>query len=73
MAKWLSDNSRLWLHGLAAAAISGAANAISVYVVDPVHFSDFTKLGKVALISAILGAAFYLKKSPVPTKPEEKD
>jgi len=69
----LKDNWRLWIKGLSAAAIGGAANSISVYIVDPVNFSDFSKLAKVALLSAILGAAFYLKQSPIPPDPISDD
>ncbi|MDE3178917.1 MAG: hypothetical protein KGM47_10110 [Acidobacteriota bacterium] len=62
---------QVWLKGLAAAVISSAANSVSVLLADPSHFSPgaaggFRNLGIIALISAIVGAALYLKQSPVP-------
>lgn len=62
---------KLWLKGLLAAVISSAANSISVLVADPQHFNPsaaggMRNLGIVALVSAIVGAALYLKQSPVP-------
>ncbi|MGH9358210.1 MAG: hypothetical protein ACRD4Q_00035 [Candidatus Acidiferrales bacterium] len=64
-------NLHAWLKGLMAAVISSAANSISVLVADPQHFNPgaaggFRNLGLVALVSAIVGAALYLKQSPVP-------
>ncbi|MGH9434651.1 MAG: hypothetical protein ACRD11_04755 [Terriglobia bacterium] len=62
---------KLWLKGLIAAIISSAANSISVLIADPRHFDPgvaggFRNLGIVSLVSAIVGAALYLKQSPVP-------
>ncbi|HLI35503.1 MAG TPA: hypothetical protein VKW70_10690 [Terriglobia bacterium] len=64
-------NWRIWLKGLFAAIVSSAANSISVLIADPHHFNPsvaggFKNLGVVALVSAIVGAALYLKQSPVP-------
>ena len=64
-------NWRLWLKGLIAAVISSASNSICVLIADPQHFipgtvGGFRNLGVVALVSAIVGAALYLKQSPVP-------
>jgi hypothetical protein len=64
-------NWRIWLKGLIAAVISSAANSVSVLIADPRHFNPsvaggFRNLGIVALVSAIVGAALYLKQSPVP-------
>ena len=59
----------IWLKGLVSAIIGGAANSITVMVVDPVNFNltdSAGKLGTVALVGAILAAAMYLKQSPVP-------
>jgi hypothetical protein len=58
-----------WLKGLLSAIIGGAANSVTVMIVDPMAFNLDTglhKLGTVALVSAILSAAMYLKQSPVP-------
>lgn len=59
---------RAWLHGLAAAAISGAANAVALVIVAPEAFSvdhAFTLL-KAAFACGLIAAAGYLKKSPLP-------
>lgn len=63
-----------WLKGLIAAVVGGVANTITVMVVDPAAFNldDLPKLGKVAIVSAILSAAFYLKQSPIPNAPKTK-
>ena len=58
-----------WVKGLLAAAIGGAANTITVVIVDPVNFNLVTGAGKVATVAAvgaIMSAAAYLKKSPIP-------
>lgn len=58
-----------WLKNLIAAAIGGAANAITVIIVDPVNFSLVENAGKVttvAAVGALLSVAAYLKTSPVP-------
>lgn len=62
-------NWKLWLKGLISAVIGGAANAVTVMIVDPVAFNlqaGAAKLGWVALVSAIVAAALYLKQSPLP-------
>lgn len=63
----------MWLKGLIAAAIGGAANAVTVMIVDPVAFNlqdGGKKLAMVALVSAIVSAALYLKQSPLPGEPK---
>lgn len=58
-----------WLRGLISAVIGGAANSITVMIVDPVAFNlqeGAGKLGTVALVSALLALAMYLKQSPLP-------
>jgi hypothetical protein len=62
---------RTWIKGLVAAIVSSAANTITVMIVAPETFNltsagGFRKIGSVALVSAIVGAAAYLKQSPVP-------
>lgn len=63
-------NWNIWLKGLVAAVVSTAANSVSVLIADPEHFNPgiagWRNLGLVALVSAIVGAALYLKQSPVP-------
>lgn len=66
---------RTWLRGLGAAVIGGAANAITLLIVDPVEFNFEAGLGrvwKVAITSAVLSAAFYLKQSPIPPAIEKE-
>ncbi len=63
-----SRDWRLWLHNLAAAAISGAGSAVGVMVVDPDTFNFSTglaELGKVAAVSAVIGVGLYLKTHPL--------
>lgn len=62
---------KVWLKGLVAAAVSSASNTIAVLIADPHHFNPsevggVRKLGTVVAISAVVGAALYLKQSPVP-------
>ena len=64
------NNWKVWLHGLAAAAIGGAASAGTTYFIAPQVFT-FDKAGAVVLAkSLVLGAVLptlaYLKQSPVP-------
>jgi hypothetical protein len=70
-------SARIWIHGLVAAFVGGAASAISSglasMVSDPAHFNlgtgfwVTTKLmGITAILSGIITAAAYLKQSPVP-------
>lgn len=60
---------RTWLEGLIGAAIGGAASAITVMITDPMNYNlqgGLSKLGTVAAVNAIVGAALYLKQRPVP-------
>jgi hypothetical protein len=63
---------RIWIKGLAAAMIHGAAIAATAAIVDPAAFaasrSGLGHLGIVAGMSAIFGAAGYLAQSPIPGK-----
>jgi hypothetical protein len=65
------DNNGIsvWIKGLVAAIVGGAANAITVIVVDPINFNlaeGFGKVGQVAIVGALIAAAAYLKQSPIP-------
>ena len=71
-------NLELWLKGLAAASISGAANGIvtgfAAIGIDPQKFNlaagfhHTLTIGCIsAALSGILGAAMYLKQSPLPS------
>lgn len=58
-----------WLKGLFAAIIGGAANSITLIIVSPTEFNlqaGLKNLITVGATSAILGAAMYLKQSPLP-------
>ena len=68
---------RVWIKGIAAAAISGGANGVvtgfAAIGIDPNHFNLAAGLhsalaigGVSAAISAILGVALYLRQSPIP-------
>lgn len=69
--------SKPWFRGLIAALVSGGAsgiiNALAAIGIDPSHFNFAGGLGntlKLAIvgliINGILGAALYLKQSPLP-------
>ena len=66
------DDLRVWIKGLMAAVIHGAAITVTAVIVDPSAFaasrSGLGRLGAVAGISAIFGAAGYLAQSPIPGK-----
>jgi hypothetical protein len=58
-----------WIKGLASAIIGAAANSVTVLIVAPETFNlqeGLPKLGTVALVSALVAAANYLKQSPLP-------
>jgi hypothetical protein len=68
---------RIWIKGIAAAAVSGGANGIvtgfAAVGIDPNHFNlqaGFAHTmaigGASAAISAVLGVALYLRQSPIP-------
>ncbi len=67
----------IWLKGLVAAAISGAAGGVltgfAAVGIDPQHFNLQAGMGATfrigmaaALINAVIGVAAYLQKSPLP-------
>ena len=69
---------RIWIKGIAAAAVSGGANGIvtgfAAIGIDPNHFNLQAGLahtlaigGTSAAISAVLGVALYLRQSPIPS------
>lgn len=68
-------NWQTWIRGLASAMIGAAANSVTVVIVAPETFNlaeGLPKLGSVALVSAIVAAAMYLKQSPLPGCEEKK-
>lgn len=61
----------VWLRGLAAAAVGGAANSAAAMFVDSQKFNlrsfeGLQSIGWLALSGAIIGAVLYLKQSPIP-------
>lgn len=67
----------IWLKGLVAAAVSGAAGGVltglAAVGIDPQHFNlqsgtsaTLRIAAAAALINAIIGVAAYLQKSPLP-------
>jgi hypothetical protein len=65
----MDNGISVWVKGLVAAIVGGAANAITVIVVDPINFNlaeGFGKVGQVAIVGALIAAAAYLKQSPIP-------
>jgi hypothetical protein len=73
----------LWLKGLLAAAIAGAANGVitgfAAVGIDPAHFNLQAGLKATlgiasvsALMSGIIGVAAYLKQSPLPANDQTK-
>lgn len=65
-----STARRKWINGLVGAVISGAANGITVMIVDPLKFNLFqggaVALASVVLASGIVGAGLYLKTHQYP-------
>jgi hypothetical protein len=64
------NNLKVWIHGLAAAAVSAFASAASGAIALPTVFT-FDKAGllnmvKLATVPALLAVFAYLKSSPVP-------
>ena len=58
-----------WFKGLIAAVIGGAANAVTLMIVDPMVFNletGWQKLLGAAAVNALVAGAMYLKQSPVP-------
>ena len=67
----------IWLRGILAAAIAGAANGVitgfAAVGIDPSHFNlqagfrnTLEIAGASAVMSAVIGVAAYLKQSPLP-------
>ena len=67
----------IWLRGIVAAAIAGAANGVitgfAAVGIDPSHFNlqagfrnTLAIAGVSAVMSAVIGVAAYLKQSPLP-------
>ena len=62
-------NTVVWVKGLIAAVIGGVANSVTLMIASPLDFNlgeGINKLLTVAATSAIIAAAAYLAKSPIP-------
>jgi hypothetical protein len=64
------NSLKVWLHGLAAAAISAFASAASGAIALPSVFTfdrnGFVNMAKLATVPALLAVFAYLKSSPIP-------
>ena len=66
----MTSNTRVWLQGLSAAAISSLVTAVNGVIVLPAVF-NFSRDGwintaKLVLVPTIGAVCLYLKKSPMP-------
>lgn len=65
----MGQNWSVWLQGIVAAAIGGAATGVTTMAIAPDSFNfdtGLSKLGTVCFVSAIVNVASYLKQSPIP-------
>lgn len=68
MPEWV-NSLQVWAKGLVAAMIGGVATSSITILADPASFNfgeGFGRLKTVAIASAIVSAANYLKRSPLP-------
>lgn len=72
----MSMTLRRWGVGILGAAISGAANGVTVMIVDPLRFNLFDggarNLASVVIVSALVGAALYLKQHDLPIEDDDE-
>jgi hypothetical protein len=57
-----------WMKGILSAAIGGAANSITLMLIDPLNYNltnGIEKLSTVAIVGAIVAVAMHLSKSPI--------
>lgn len=67
---------RRWIHGLVAAVLGGAANALGAVVIEPQSFNfrdQLTSLLGMAGWSAIISLFLYFKTAPPPIYVEENE
>ena len=64
------NSLKIWIHGLAAAAVSAFASAASGAIALPTVFTfdraGFLNMVKLATVPALLAVFAYLKSSPIP-------
>jgi hypothetical protein len=67
---------KVWAKGIAAAVIGGGASAVAAAVTAPEIVNGtrgtWMVLLRMSAVAAVLNAAAYLKKSPLPAVEEEK-
>jgi hypothetical protein len=67
----MMNSLKIWIHGLAAAAVSAFASAASGAIALPTVFTfdrvGFLNMVKLATVPALLAVFAYLKSSPVPS------
>jgi len=71
--KAIVKSGLLWLHGLAAVFVSGAAHSIAGMVIKPDAFNlgaQWKSTLVLAATSGVISAAAYLASSPVPRIPD---
>lgn len=59
----------IWVHGLASAMITGISTSIAASIVAPESFNiqdGLPAMIQLGIVSGIIGAANYLKQSPLP-------
>ncbi len=65
----MNNKIMVWTKGLLSATISGAAASVGTMIAAPADFNlgvGLRRLITVAIVSGIIGAANYLKQSPIP-------
>ena len=66
----MTKTLKVWTRGLIGAAINSSASAVTIVIVDPVNFNPIGdglyKVLSVMGVSALFGAALYLKQHPLP-------
>lgn len=74
----LSYKWRVFIHGCIAAVLNSVSNTVTMAIVDPVDFNpfqhgDWSKVGAVTIVSAIVGLFTYLKTHPLPDPDKDTD
>jgi len=69
-------NWKLWLKGLASAAIGAFASGVGLVIVKPLDFNladpaAAKRLLLVCAVNAVIATAMYLKQSPLPNGPSQ--
>lgn len=75
----MTNNVSTWLHGLAAAFIAGGASAVTTGFMAPAFAPNdlsfgghpwklLGMMGTMFIVTGVMGAAAYLKQSPVPVE-----